>query len=52
MRKIFYAFILESSIIFFTRERLLMFFMCLRLFMLFIRESVLIVFTKEKLFIF
>jgi hypothetical protein len=32
-------FIMESSIIVFTRERFFMLFMCIRLFMLFIRES-------------
>ena len=46
----FYASIMESSIIVFTRERLFMLFTCVRLFMLFIRESLFIVFTKECLF--
>jgi hypothetical protein len=40
-------FIMESSIIVLTRERL-----CIRLFMDFIRESLCIVFTKERLFMF
>ena len=43
-------FIMESSIIVFTKERLFMLFMCVRLFMIFIRESLFIVFTKETLF--
>jgi hypothetical protein len=43
-------FLMESSIIVFTRERLFMLFMCVRLFMLFIRESLYIVFTRERLF--
>jgi len=47
---LFYAFIMESSTIVFTRESLFIFFMCIRLYMLFIRESVFIVFTKQKFF--
>jgi hypothetical protein len=47
---LFYAFIMESSTIVFTRGSLFMFFMCVRLFMLFIRESVFTDFTKERLF--
>jgi len=43
-------FIMESSIIVFTRQRLFMLFMCVRLFMTFIRESLFIVFTTEILF--
>jgi len=43
-------FTMENSIIVFTRERLFMFFMCVRLFMLFIRRSLLVVFTKERSF--
>ena len=43
-------FVIQSSAIVLTRERLLIFFMCVRLFMLFIRESLFIVFTKERLF--
>ena len=43
-------FITESSIIFFTRERLFVLFMCVRLLMFFIWESLFIVFTKERLF--
>jgi len=43
-------FVLENSIIVFTRERLFMLFMCVTLFMLFIMESLFIVFTKERLF--
>ena len=43
-------FIRESSIIVFTRKRLFILFMCVRLFMLFIRESSFIVLTKEILF--
>ena len=46
----FLAFIMESSITVFTRERLFMLFMCVRLFTLFIRGSLFIVFTKEILF--
>jgi hypothetical protein len=41
-------FILESSIIIFTRERFFMLFMCVRLFMTFIGEIFFIVFTKER----
>jgi len=44
-------FIMESSIIVFTRERFFMLFMCIRLLLLFIRDSLFIVFTKERLFI-
>jgi len=43
-------FIMESSIIVFTRERLFMQFMHIRLFILFMRKSLFIVFTKERLF--
>jgi hypothetical protein len=42
---------MEISIIFFTRERLFMILMCVRLLMLFIKESMFIVFTKERLFV-
>ena len=49
-RTIFCAFIIESSIIVFTRELLFMLFMCVRFFMLFIRESLFIFFTKERFF--
>jgi hypothetical protein len=49
-RTIFYAFIMESSIIVFARERLFMLFMCVRLFMLFTGERMFIVFTNERLF--
>ena len=34
----FYAFVMESSIIIFNRERMYFLFMCVRFFMLFIRE--------------
>jgi hypothetical protein len=44
VRKVFYAFIMESSIVVFTRERLFILFMCVRLFMLFIRENLFVVF--------
>jgi hypothetical protein len=42
--------IMESSIMVFTRERLFMLFMCVRLCVFFIRESSFIVFNKERLF--
>jgi hypothetical protein len=45
-------FTMESSIIVVTRERMVMFFMCVRLYMLFIRKSLFIVFTKERLYFF
>jgi hypothetical protein len=44
-------FIMERSIIVFTRERLFGLFMCVRLLMLFIRESLFIVFTKKRSFV-
>jgi hypothetical protein len=44
-------FIVESSILVSTRERLFIVFTCVRLFMLFVRESLFIVFTEERLFI-
>jgi len=43
-------FIMESSIVFYTRERLFMLFMGVRLFMLFIRECLFIVCTYFMLF--
>jgi hypothetical protein len=43
-------FIVESSIIVFTKERFFMFFMCFGLFTLFIRENLFIVRAKESLF--
>jgi len=49
-RTIFYAFIMESSIIVFSRERLFMLYMSVRVFVRFVRESLLVVFTKERLF--
>jgi hypothetical protein len=39
-------FIMEISMVVFTKERLFMFSMCIRLFILFIRESLFIVFTQ------
>ena len=39
---------MTCSIIVFTRERLLMLFMCVRLFMLFIRESLFIVLPRKE----
>jgi len=50
--RIFYAFIMISSIIVATWERRFMLFMCVRLFMLFIRGSLFIVFTKEIVYAF
>jgi len=41
---------MESSIVFFTRERLFMLFMCVRLFIFFIRESLFIVITEARRF--
>jgi len=43
-------FIMEISIIVFTREKLFMLFMCVIFFMFFIMESLFIVFIKERLF--
>jgi hypothetical protein len=43
-------FILESSIIIFTKERFFILFMYIRLFMTFIMEIFFIVFTNERLF--
>ena len=45
-------FIMESSIIIFTSERLLTLFMCFRLFVVLIRGCLFIVFTKEIWFMF
>ena len=46
--RFFYAFVMESSIIDFNRERFFMLFTHVRLFMLFIRESLFIVFSMEN----
>jgi len=43
-------FIMDSSIIVFTRERLFILFMSVRLLMLFNGESLFVVFTKERWF--